>query len=313
MEMNENQHDCIVIGGGPAGLTAAIYLARFRRDIAMIDAHESRAAWIPRSHNIPFFEQGIGGREVLDRMKEHLAHYRCPLIRDEVVGLHGDAEGGFTVETREAAFRTRFVIIATGVVDVEPELPDIHRAVQRGLVRQCPICDAHEVIDKRIAVIGRGDHGAREALFLRTFSGDVTLFTLGEAADASLCERMQEAQVRVVDAAVREIEQVEDRIVALACADGNRHAFDTIYSALGCHPRNALLKLLQVDLCEDSRALVDDHQETSVDGLYAAGDIVAGLNQIAVAIGQAAVAATAIHNRLPPTHARAATGERLAG
>jgi thioredoxin reductase (NADPH) len=301
--MSDQLRDCIVIGGGPAGLTAAIYLARFRRNIALIDGHDSRAAWIPRSHNIPAFQRGVGGRELLSRMHDHAAQYDIPLLRGEVQGIRRSQDGNFDIATSEGRMRARFVILATGVVDVEPDLPDIEGAVQRGLVRQCPICDAYEVIDQRIAVIGHGDHGAREALFLRTYSPRITLFTLGERADEGLCARMGEAGIAVVDAAVETIVQENERIVSLTLVNGEAHAFDTIYSALGCRPRNDLLNQIGARLCEDARALVDDHQETSIPGLYAAGDIVSGLNQVAVAVGQAAIAATAIHNRLPPHYA----------
>jgi thioredoxin reductase (NADPH) len=301
--MMDELRDCIVIGGGPAGLTAAIYLTRFRRNIALIDGHDSRAAWIPRSHNIPAFQTGVGGRELLSRMHDHAARYDAPLLRGEVRSLSRDPEGAFRLQTSAGEMRARFVLLATGVVDVEPNLPDIEGAVQRGLVRQCPICDAFEVMDQRIAVIGHGDHGAREALFLRTYSPRVTLFTLGEPADASLCARMGEADIAVVDAPVEAIAQENERIISLTLVNGETHAFDTIYSALGCRPRNDLLNQVGARLCEDARALVDDHQETNIPGLYAAGDIVSGLNQVAVAVGQAAIAATAIHNRLQPHYA----------
>lgn len=301
--MNDELRDCIVIGGGPAGLTAAIYLARFRRNISLIDGHDSRAAWIPRSHNIPAFEAGVGGLELLSRMHDHAAQYDTPLLRGAVRSLSRNPDGDFRLETSEGDMRARFVILATGVVDVEPDLPDLEGAVQRGLVRQCPICDAYEVIDERIAVIGHGDHGAREALFLRTYSPRVTLFTHGEQADAGLRARMGEAGIAVIDARVEAIAQENERIVSLTLMNGEMHAFDTIYSALGCRPRNDLLSQLGARLGEDARAVVDHHQETSVQGLFAAGDIVSGLNQVAVAVGQAAIAATAVHNRLPTDYA----------
>jgi thioredoxin reductase (NADPH) len=220
--MSDELRDCIVIGGGPAGLTAAIYLARFRRNIALIDGHDSRAAWIPRSHNIPAFQRGVGGRELLSRMHDHAAQYDTPLLRGEVQSIRRSEDGTLRSRNERRRMRARFVILATGVVDVEPDLPDIEGAVQRGLVRQCPICDAYEVIDQRIAVIGHGDHGAREALFLRTYSPRVTLFTLGERADEALCASMGEAGIAVVDAAVEAIAQENERIVSLTLSTARR-------------------------------------------------------------------------------------------
>ena len=151
-----------LIGGGPAGLTAALYLARFERRFLVVDAGEPRASWIPTSHNVPVFVEGISGRDLLARQREHVERYGVPVLPGTVTeigkGPDGfvtriDADGG----TREV--KARRVLLATGAIDVEPELPDLPDAVQRGLVRYCPICDGFESRGKRIAVIGFGDRG----------------------------------------------------------------------------------------------------------------------------------------------------------
>jgi thioredoxin reductase (NADPH) len=199
-----------------------------------------------------------------------------------------------------AALRSRTVLLATGVVDIEPDLPDLFHAVQRGLIRHCPICDGYEVTGENIAVLCPAGDPTTEALFLRTYSSRVTIISTCGPLDLTNERRaeLDDAGVAVVESRIGQVVIEQDRIAKLVLQDGRELVFDTIYSALGTIPRADLAHQLGARRCDDGRVVVDDHQMTSVEGFYAAGDIVEGLNQISVAMGHAAVAATAIHNRL---------------
>ena len=292
--------DCLVIGGGPAGLTAAIYLARFRRRARVVDGGNSRAAWIPRSHNLPGFPEGVEGPALLDLMRSQAFHYGADVSSGRVAGLTRDEDGLFHADLGGESLQARTVILATGVVENEPRLPDVFGAVKRGLIRTCPICDAYEAVDKRIAILGNGEHAADEAMFLRTYSADVALVLVGENSDLSDARRrsLSDAGVRVHHTRIEAVDVEDSSIVALCHEDGARHPFDVVYSAFGTTPQSALADALGADLDDCRRLTVGDHQETSVQGLYAAGDLVRSLNQISVANGEAAIAATAVHNRL---------------
>jgi thioredoxin reductase (NADPH) len=310
--------DCVIIGGGPAGLTAALYLARFGRRFALVDAGEPRAAWIPESHNIPFFEDGISGAEILERQQNHLARYGVVPVRAQAATVSGE-RGCFTVTLdREAeGLRTlaaRRVLLASGARDREPDLPDLPDAIKRGLVRYCPICDGFEAGGKAIGVIGHGAHALGEAVFVaRTYSRDVTLLTLGQPMrlDAEQQALVDRHGVKVVSEPVTELERYGGRIAAIRMG-GVEHRFDVLYSALGLERRSDLAVALGA-ACDDKGALlVDEHQMTSVQGLYAAGGVVRGLDQIVVAMGQSAIAATDIHNRCElPTEEEAGGGSSL--
>ena len=302
--------DCIIVGGGPGGLTAAIYLARFRRRFVLIDAGESRASWIPRSHNHPGFPDGINGIELLERMRAQLRQHASDVNVGTVTSLKCQSDGLFVAAYDGSAVTASHVILATGVIDVEPPLPNALDAVRRGLVRQCPICDGYEMTDRKLVVIGRDDQGLGEALFLRTYTSHITLVTLGRPLALSTENRklMEEAGLRAIETPVTEIACERDRIARLEFIDGSVLTFDAIYSALGIHPRADLAALLGVELHPDGRIVTDTHQRTSVEGCYAAGDIVTGLNQIGVAMAQGEIAAVDIHNRL-----RARDGLRLTG
>ncbi|WP_448189965.1 NAD(P)/FAD-dependent oxidoreductase [Azospirillum sp. sgz301742] len=298
--MTEAPLDVVVIGGGPAGLTAAIYLARYRRRFLVIDAGAPRAAWIPLSHNHAGFPDGITGMDLLGRMRMQAKRYGAPVERGCVASLQ--KRGGLFVARTEAGdeVAARTAIMATGVIDVEPVLPNLYQAVQRGLVRHCPICDAFEVIGQRVGVIGHGAQGVGEALWMRTYTDDITLLTLGDPLGLSDAERRRLAamNVRAVEEPVTEVHTEAGRIAALTTAAGERLVFDTLYSALGAVPRTDLAKPVGAGLGETGRFAVDAHCRTDVDGLFAIGDVVEGLNQISVAMGHAAVAAVAIHRKM---------------
>jgi thioredoxin reductase (NADPH) len=268
-----------------------------------VDAGAPRAAWIPASHNIPFFAQGISGPEILARARENAAHYgvrplsaRVTELRKQPDGflarLEGHAEGS-------GELRARRVILATGAEDAEPELPDLPDAVRRGLVRYCPICDGYESRDRKIAVIGHGAHGLGEAAFIaRSYSDDVTLLTLGQplVLDAGQRALAEQHHLRLIEEPIAGLDIRDGRIAALRTGTGAELRFDLLYSALGLKYRTELAQALGARHDPDGALLVDAHCRTSVKGLYAAGDIVRGLDQIVVGMSHAALAATHIHN-----------------
>jgi thioredoxin reductase (NADPH) len=300
--------DCIIIGGGPAGLTAAIYLARFRRRLVLLDAGESRAEWIPRSHNHPAFPDGIPGPELLDRMRAQVARFGADHVRDEAARLDREGEE-FRVEAGGKTYRAPAVILATGAIDLMPEMEDAVGHVRKGTVRQCPICDGYEVIDRRIVLLGSGRHAVEEALFLSGYSPDVTIAALGTepGPDPDQREALRMAGVAILEEPVLGV-TCKDGDVRLDLGHGRSARFDVAYSGMGIEPQTDLVADLRPDLSPDGRLQTDAQQQTSIPGLYAAGDVVTGLNQIAVAMAQGEIAATAVHNA-----ARRVEGRSLSG
>lgn len=294
--MSDAGPEILIIGAGPAGLTAATYLARFRRRVLVADGGAPRACWIPVSHNMPGFPQGITGDAILRRMTEQAEEYGAVVEPGRVEALT-QGENGFTARLNGRDLTVRAVLLATGVIDHHPDLPGVERAIERALVRICPICDGYEAIDKAVAVIGEDDKGVREAAFLRTYSDRVTLIHVGPAEALTAEAELERIGVELIRAPIDNVELEGDRVTALSWG-GSFRVFDLVYSALGTSPNADLAEGLGAQIGEDGRLFVDAHQATSVAGLYAAGDVVRGLNQIAVAGAEAAVAATAIHNAL---------------
>jgi thioredoxin reductase (NADPH) len=141
MAQAEADLDCLIVGGGPAGLTAAIYLARFRRRTRLIDAGFSRAALIPKSHNFPGFPDGISGVEILARLNAHATRYGAHVERGRVSELRCREDGVFVATAEGRSLTARRVILATGVVDSLPEIEGLKDHIRTGRIRLCPVCD----------------------------------------------------------------------------------------------------------------------------------------------------------------------------
>jgi len=210
-------------------------------------------------------------------------------------------EGGFAARIGSDVLRSQTVLLATGVHDRPPTGLDeaLHaRALASGRLRYCPVCDGFEVTDRRVAVVGSGGRAAREAEFLRSYTQDVTFVSDGPNDGLSDDERARLDLLGVPKVAgpARDFRLEADGL-SLDTAVG-RLAFETVYPSLGSDVRSYLVSDLGADVTEDGCVRVDAHQRTSVPGLYAAGDVVIGLDQISHAMGQAGVAATAIRNDL---------------
>jgi thioredoxin reductase (NADPH) len=288
--------DCVIVGGGPAGLTAAIYLARYRRNVLVFDSGESRAALIPESHNYPGFAHGLSGGKLLEILGDQAETYSVRIVRSPVISL-ARSENGFIAVYGGGEVAARFALLATGIVDVTPEVEDLDQAISEGSIRYCPVCDGFEAIDRKIAVLGSGKDAAAKARFLRTYSRDVTLLSQSTGAPKDVEKQSAAENGYAIEGPVFELTRSQHGIRAQL---ESRHLdFDIVYPAMGCDVRSGLASALGAATTDVGCLKVDCYQRTSVDGLYAAGDVVSDLHQIAVATGHAAVAATHIHHCLP--------------
>jgi len=287
--------DCAIVGGGPAGLTAATYLGRFKRQIVLIDAGESRLARVPLSRNVPGFPAGVAGRDLLARMQDQASRYGA-VFRAGRIDRIKRAPTGFSLVMGEQRIAAKTVLLATGAKLVEPDVPNLDHALANGLIRYCPICDGYEAQGKNIATLGGRPGAIAEAHFLRTYSERVTYLWLGEGRPTDEERSIALAEgIRVSEAPLREL-RIENTVEATM--DGESERFDVLYPCLGCDPVNELAVGVSIDVTKQGGIRADAHQRTSVEGIYAAGDVLQGLDQIASACGQAAIAATAIHNDL---------------
>lgn len=290
--------ECLVIGGGPAGLVAAVYLARYCRRVLLVDAGDSRAGLIPATHNLPGFPDGIAGLDLLARLRQQAIANGARLVSARIESLERVPEG-LVARTGDDSITVPKIILATGLVDVDPGFGDLTAATLAGAVRWCPICDGFDVRDRNIAILAEASHGIPHALFLRTYTRSLTLFIPkgGKLIEAAQRTQLDALGINLVTQAITNVAAVDGK-AQVQLADGRVERFDSLYPMLGCHNRSELARALGAE-CGDAGSLkVDAHQQTSVEGLYAAGDIVDAINQIIVGTAHAAIAATAVHNSL---------------
>ena len=291
--------DCLIVGGGPAGLTAAIYLARFHLDILVVDDGKGRAERIPCTHNHAGYPDGISGKELVRLMREQAQRYGARIKSDYVTRLDRTGDG-FCAAWGSGSVAAKTVLLATGVKNRRPPMDqEMHDdALARGLIRYCPICDGYEVTDKTVGVIGSGSYGVAEAIFLRSYTPHMTLIAPDKALQLTRedQDKLKAAQIDCVDGPAQAV-AISDSCIVVDTAEGH-YTFDSVYPALGSDTHNQLAEQVGARLNEQGCIGVDAHQRTSVPGLYAAGDVVIGLDQISHAMGEGGVAATTIRNDL---------------
>src|SRR5947209_8439396 len=206
--MHTETFDCLIVGGGPAGLTAATYLARYLRRTCVVDEGQSRALLIPESHNYPGFS-GIAGPDLLRRLRDQAAQYGAEFVRGRADELTQEGGREFVARVGARSIRAHRVLLATGIVDEKPAVEGLTEVVYRGAIRFCPICDGYEALDKRIGVLGSVKTATDKALFLRTYSRNVTLLATDDphSAPAELRIKLDEAGVLLARKPVAVVER----------------------------------------------------------------------------------------------------------
>jgi len=287
--------DCLIVGGGPAGLTAAVYLARFHRSVVLADCGTSRARYIPRSHNCPGFASGIRGKDLLANLRRQARQFGARIINRRVTSIVKRPDG-FEVRLGHFRRQTRALLVATGIEDILPRVAGIESAIFRGVVRLCPICDGYEASTRRIAVYGPPENVIGHARFLRSYSRQVSA-VLSKGGSLSDADRavVKELQIDVVP---WPNQLVVGRRSCRVRSLGVDLVFDCLYPCLGFKPKSLLSAALGARVDRHGELVVNAHMQTTIPGLYGAGDAIASLHQISVATGHAAIAATAIHNWL---------------
>lgn len=294
------RRDCLIVGGGPAGLTAAIYLARFHLRVTVIDSGQSRCATIPMTRNHAGFPEGISGLDLLARMRSQAELYGAECLDGTVLSLNRVHDDGFRLTTSLGNFAATSVLLATGVSNRRPPMMDrrMHdQALAGGQLRYCPICDGFEVTDRKVAVLGTGQRGCDEALFLRSYTRNITLISPVEVHDLTAEQRAELFDAGIVVASGCTSIMLAGVQIGLALPDGVA-VFDSLYPALGSDIRSELARQVGALTSGDGCLTVDGHQRSSIEGVYAAGDVVLGLDQISHAMGEGGVAATTIRNDL---------------
>ena len=276
-----------VVGGGPAGLTTALYTTRLGHDTVVINRGGGRAAMMLDTHNVIGVTEEVSGNEFLQTAIEQVRAYGADYHQDYVSEIE-ETEAGFRVVAGDVEVTTDHVVLATGFTDVRPD-PPLPRT-GRGL-HYCLHCDAYMFVDRPVFVMGTGDSAAYVAMIMLNFTPDVDLLTRGEEPEWSeeTAEMLENHPVDVIHEDVVDLERSDDGwLEAFEFEDGTRREYRGGFPMYGSDYNTGLAESLGCELNDDGTIAVDDHGRTSVDGVYAVGDVTPGHNQIPVAMGEGA-------------------------
>jgi len=297
-ESQDEEYEVAVVGGGPAGLTTAVYTTRLGHDTVVINRGGGRAAMMLDTHNVIGVTEDVSGNEFLQTAQEQVREYGADYHRDFVSEAERTDEGRFRLTANDVEVVVDHVVLATGFSDVRPD-PPLPRT-GRGL-HWCLHCDAYMFVDQPVWVMGTGEAAAKVAMIMLNFTDEVDLLTRGDEPEWSEETDRQLAAhpVDVIHDDIESIEKGEDGwLEAFVFEDGTHRAYRGGFPMYGSDYNTDLADQLGVDLNDDGTIAVDDHGHTSVEGVSAVGDIVPGHNQIPVAMGQGAKAGIGIHYRL---------------
>ncbi|MEW1749584.1 NAD(P)/FAD-dependent oxidoreductase [Streptomyces angustmyceticus] len=300
--------DVAVVGGGPAGLSAALQLARYGRRVLVFDTGRGRSTHHQTNRNYLGFPDGIATTELRDLGRRQLAHYpHVSFASHCVTGVLGDARRGFTVQAQGHVWWARTVVLATGVLDHFPHFPGWTTYVGRSMF-WCIACDGYENRGRRILVVGHTDAAAGEAMQLHSLTERVRLLTNSRRDDISprFRRRLAAAGVPIVHDRIKAAEGTDGRLSAIVTRGGERIPLDSLFSIQGATPETAVARGLGVRLNAQGYVEVDMEQCTSVPGVYAAGDITAQhSHQVSAAVQEGAQAASAANYFLYPPELKA--------
>jgi len=293
------EYDVLVVGGGPAGLTAALYTTRLGHSTKVINRGGGRAAMMLDTHNVIGVTEEVSGNGFLQTAVDQIESYGADYEREKVESVERvegeDGDGRFHVVAGDTEVLAKQVVLATGFSDVRPD-PPLPRT-GRGL-HWCLHCDAYMFVDEPVFVMGTGESAARVAMIMLNFTPEVDVLTRGAEPEwsAETDEQLRAHPIDIVEEEITGIEKGEDGwLESLEFEDGTRREYRGGFPMYGSAYNNELAESLGCELGDDGTVSVDDHGRTSVDGVYAVGDLVPGHNQIPVAMGQGAKAGIAIH------------------
>lgn len=292
-------YDCVVVGGGAAGLSAGLVLGRARRRTLVVDAGRQSNTAAPAIGGLLGFD-GRSPQELYDQGRRELARYPSVEVVPGEVRRAGGVEGDFTVELADGRReRARRLLLATGVDYQPPDLPGMD-GLWGSTVFHCPFCHGWESRDQPLAVMANGEKALHAALLARAWSGDLVLLTDGPAEiDAGGRDRLGAAGIGVDERPVTGVAAQDGRLEAVLFADGSRLPRSALLVATTLARRGDLAEQLGLLTHDDGPVVVDPINvdnlgRTTVPGVFAAGDICTQVPQVATAIATGSVAATAI-------------------
>ncbi|MBA3762301.1 MAG: NAD(P)/FAD-dependent oxidoreductase [Chthoniobacterales bacterium] len=290
--------EVIVIGGGIAGLSAAIYLGRAQRDTLVIDSGHSMAKWEPVVGNYLGFPEGVSGEDLLKFGRQQAEHHHVRFASDRIEEIQRE-DGDFVLRGKKQSYRAKRLLLATGIFHLPPEIPGVKECLGHSMFF-CKDCDGFRVREKNIAICGANDEAVEYALGMLLYSPCVVIATNGEKPRWSRqhARWIEEYEIPVHLEKIVHVEHCDRQILSLQLADNQSVAIENIFTTRGDVFHTQLAESLGANLDEDGQIEVDHCMRTTVPNLYAAGCVTPANCQMIIAAGQGAAAAQAINRDL---------------
>ena len=291
--------DVLIIGGGLAGLSAAVYLGRNRRNTLLVHSNRSMAKWEADVQNYLGFPDGIDGNELLRLGQAHVKRFHVEIVEDEVQTLDAQGNGLFHAQGRSGLYGAKRVLLATGLTHLPPDIPGVTECLGKSLFF-CKDCDAFRVQDQRIVIIGHRNEAADYALAMLSYSPSVMLATNGRTPrwDADHDAWLAEYQLPIRQERISAIHHEAGHLRTMTFEQGAQVSIDAVFTSRGDIYHSELAERAGAALDSDGQVIVGPDLKTTVPGLYAAGCLTPANCQMIVAAGQGAIAAQAINRDL---------------
>ena len=297
--------DCVIVGGGPAGLSAAVYMGRFRRSTLVVDAQEGRWTYGQRNDNYLGFPGGVTARRLHRLGREQAARFGVRFRQAEVTAIARSRDGFHLRLGSRHEVQGRTVIWATGVHDLWPDCPGARRLVGKRLFT-CIVCDGWRARVRPVLLLGDTDRAVSTALQFLTYTSDITLLSSDKGRISGGCrEKLAASRISFLEGAVRRVPVKDGGITSVRLDDGRELKPELMFALYGSRPKTELLRPLAVALARNGHVRTDEKNRTSVPGLFAAGDVNnKHSHQVASAVHEGAEAAQAANHALYPESQR---------
>jgi thioredoxin reductase (NADPH) len=295
---NDSSWEVIAIGGGIAGISAAIYLGRAMRRVLVIDSGKSMAAWEPDVQNYMGFPEGIAGEDLLRRGRKQAERFKSQFANDEITDARKDGTT-FELRGKAASYRASNVLLATGIFHIPPEINGVSDCLGHSMYF-CKDCDGYRVQGKSIGIYGWNNQAIDYALAMLAYTPTVAIVTDGHEPqwDDRHAELAREYEIPIYPQKIARLKHTKGHIRSLCLSDGSEAVLEALFATRGDIYFNAIAKALGAELDQDGQVIVDEHMLTSVPGLYAAGCVTPANCQMIIAAGEGAIAAQAINRAL---------------
>lgn len=287
--------DCIIIGGGPAGLTCAIYLARFNRNVIVIENGKYRNYYSQGIHGFLGYD-GVKPMTLIRCARKEAAGYGVKFQRSTVTKLSEKNEY-FEVNCRAEVFRSKIVVLAYGVRDILPEVRGIKKYYGRS-IHHCPVCDGYEIRNKKVGLLGSPENSLNMASELKHWTQDLTILSNGVEINSRIKNKLNKSSIGFIEKKLIRAEGNGKSLKNIILSGGEKINFDALFFYSEVRSSCNIHEDIKLMTDKDSKIRVNRKMETSVNGIFAIGDITAGPQLVIAACADGAIAAIEINKKL---------------